>query len=130
VATSITTQADVLTYASITYNDLSRPTTDRMDKDNLAALHEKAWTLVKNKLLKRTPPIKEADLTTPAELTETTVYAVLCLAYEQAALSDEDKRYKKFWCRKYHKAFAEVELTVNGTPVGRESFSGRRSLRA
>ena len=65
MASSITTQADLLVYTTVSDNELGRISTDRMNKDAFGRFHDLAWTSVKRLLLARKPPIEEADLTTP-----------------------------------------------------------------
>jgi hypothetical protein len=94
-------------------------------------IHVQAWTLIKGMLLMRAPAVEESDLDDSSELKQTTCYAVIYLAYDQAQmLDDQQKARKSLWYRKMRKAFSEVSLTINSVTSGRESFSGRRSLRA
>ncbi len=130
MATSITEQADILTYLTITDNELKRLETDRMNKDNWAGIHGEAWSLVKGMLLMRRPPLEEGDLDTPAELNLATCCAVIYSAYQQATmLSDEDKERKTYWSKRLYKALAEVILTSDSTEMPRESFGSMRMLR-
>jgi len=130
MADSITTQADVLTYTTLTDNEIMRLQNGRMNSDNWEAMHIKAWTLVKGMLAMRKPAYEESDLTDSTELKKCTVYAVLYLAYNESKLSDTDKQQARYWYRMLRKEFAEVELTVNGATVGRESFGSMRAYRA
>jgi len=130
MAASITTQADLLTYAMLTDNEIERLSTARMKDDNWADTHEKAWSLIKGMLLMRRPPLEETDLDDTDELLEATTYATIYCAYQQAViLSDEDKARKNYWYKKMLKAMAEVILTSDSTELGRESYGSRRALR-
>jgi len=129
---SITDQANLLTYTTVSDNELARLSTDRMTADSWARFHVVAWTMVKQYLADRRPTIAESDLDDTDELLETTCYAVLYLGYEEMELaggSDQDKVKKRFWFRKFRKAFARVTLTVDGTDVAPECFANRRSYR-
>lgn len=131
MAASITTQAHVLQYCMLTDNEIARLTTQRMDSDNWADVHEKAWSLVLAYLYDRRPRIEESDLDDTDELLETTAYAVVYSAYQQAVmLSEEDKKRKAYWFKKFRKALAQVVITSNSSELSQEAFSGRRSLRA
>lgn len=131
MASSITKQADLLTFTSVTDNELSRISTDRMNKDAFDRFHVLAWTGVKELLLARRPPIEEDDLDTPAELKQCTCFMVLYQAYEAADPGDDSVApRRKYWWKKMRRAFATKELTVNGATVAPESYGSRRSLRA
>ena len=131
MATSITTQADVLTYLTITDNEINRVSTERMEADNWAGVHGEAWSLVKSYLYDRKPRVEESDLDDPTELEYTTCCCVMYLAYQQAQLlSDEDAKRKQYWFKKFRKALAQVVITSDSTELSQESYSGRRSLRA
>ncbi len=130
MASSITTQADLLEFTSVTDNDLSNVSTDRMTKDNLARFHVLAWTGVKELLLARRPQIEEDDLDTPTQLKQCTCFMVLYQAYEAADPGDDSMKGKKrYWWKKMRRAFATVELTVDGVTLAPESYGSRRSLR-
>ena len=131
MASSITTQADLLTYTSATDNELSRLETERMHLDNWAKVHIRAWTEVKELLLARRPSIEEDDLDDSSELTKCTSLMVLYQAYEEAEMgTDESMVRKRFWFRRMRREFARVKLSINGATLGTEAFSGRRSYRA
>jgi len=130
VASSITTQADLLTYTSATDNELSRLETERMRADNWASVHIRAWTEVKELLLARRPSIEEADLDDSSELEKCTCLMVLYQAYEEAELgTDEAKARKRYWFRKMRREFATRELTIDSVTVAPEAFGSRRALR-
>ena len=130
MATSITTQADVLTNAVIPDNEVARLTTERMQSDNWASIHAKAWTMILGYLAARHPSMEESDLDDTDELIPATCFAVMYLAYQAAQmLSEDDLGRKKYWFRKMRKALATVELTSDSTTLPRESFGSRRALR-
>lgn len=130
MAASITTQAHLLTYAMMTDNEIKRLTTSRMESDNWADTHEKAWSLIKGMLLMRRPAVEEDDLDDTDELLEATTYAVIYCAYQQAVIiSDEDKKRKSYWYAKMRKTMAEVIITSDSAELGRESYGSRRALR-
>ena len=95
MAASITTQADLLTYTSVSDNELGRISTDRMTKDNFARFHVLAWTAVKELLLARRPAIEEDDLDTPSQLAKCTCYMVLYKAYDSAEMNDDTVKRRK-----------------------------------
>ena len=131
MATSITEQADILTYLTVTDNEIARVSTERMDADNWAGVHGEAWSLVKAYLYDRRPKVEETDLDDTDELKYTTCCCVMYLAYQQAQLlSDEDSKRKKYWFKKFRKALAQVVITSDSTELSQESYAGRRSLRA
>jgi hypothetical protein len=131
MAASITTQADVLTYAAISDNELNRLESDRMKKDNWAALHIKAWTLIKGMLAVMPVPLEETDLDDTDEFKPVTVEAVIYIAYQEAEfLSPEDKKQKSYWFKKMRKTFAELTPTSGGATIARESYGSRRARRA
>ena len=131
MASSITTQADILTYTTIGDNELSRLETQRMEDDNWASMHTKAWTLIKEYLEDRRPSIAESDLDDTDELLQMTCYAVLYLAYQESQfISEDDAGRKKYWFKKMRKAVGRKKLTVNGATTSSESYLNRRSLRA
>jgi hypothetical protein len=130
MATSITTQENVLTYTTVTDNELSRLETDRMKADNWAVFHAQAWRFVLRMLDSRRPPIAEADLDDTDELLETVCYCVIYLAYDAADfLSEEDKKRRGYWWKKFRRAFADVRLTVDGAEQPQELYTNRRSIR-
>ena len=129
MATSITTQADVLTFANVTDNELSRLETERMRKDNWASLHTQAWTRVKQMLGQRLPTVTESDLDDSTELKEATVYLVLYLAYCSPELGEQGEKRARYWWKRYRRTFAEVELTIGGSTWPAEDYSNMRSLR-
>ena len=131
MAASITTQADLLTYGIISDNEIERLTDDRMRKNDWATLHEMAWTRVKAQLALRPQPVAEDDLDDTTELKRATIYMVLHYAYAKAAMPGnraeaEEKRYWKLAI----KELAEVQVTVDGDTVERESYRSFRALRA
>jgi hypothetical protein len=130
VATSITTQADVLTYGLITDNEIHSLTTERMKSDNWATLHERAWTKVLDQLALRASPIEETDLSDTSELKPATVFVVLHYAYAQAEfMNDENqKRSELYWLRAM-KELEEVRLSVTTGTASRGGFSYRRARR-
>ncbi|KKK94436.1 hypothetical protein LCGC14_2682860 [marine sediment metagenome] len=130
MASSITTQADLLIYTSVSDNELGRISTDRMGKDNFARFHTLAWTGVKQLLLARRPQIEEDDLDDADELKECVCYMVLYQAYEAADPGDDSVApRRKYWWKKMRRAFATVQLSVGGTTVGTEAYGSRRCLR-
>ncbi len=130
MASSITTQADLLVYTTITDNELNRFSTDRMNKDNLTRFHVLAWTEVKKLLLARKPSIAEADLDDSDELKPCVCYMMLYQAYESADPGDDSiAPRRKYWWKKMRREFATVELTVDGVTLAPESYGSRRSLR-
>ncbi len=131
MAASITTQANVLSYCMVTDNEINRLSTERMEADNWADCHEKAWTLILSFLYDRRPSIEESDLDDTDELIPATAHAVVYIAYQQAVmLSDEDKKRKAYWYKKMRKLLAQVVITSDSSELSQESYSGRRSLRA
>lgn len=131
MASSITTQADILTHVVIPDNELARLETERMVSDNWLSIHEKAWTLIKGMLLIRRPPLEESELGDSSEYDATVCFAVIYLAYQEAQImTDEDQARKSYWYKKMRKAYAMVNPTdANGNEYGRESFGSRRALR-
>ena len=130
MATSITTQADVLTYGLVTDNEIERLSTDRMRSENWSTLHARAWTKVLDLLALRPDAIEESDLDDTDELKPATIYVVLHYAYAQAEfMSDEDqKRASVYWDRAIAE-LNEVRLSVNGGTRDRSSYSFRRARR-
>jgi len=129
MASSITTQADLLTYTSIADNELGRISTDRMNKDAFKRFHELAWDAVKALLLARKPAITEAQLTTPTQLAKCTCLMVLYLAYDSAELNDDSVKRRKTWWKRMRREFATKELTVDGETVAAEGYGSRRADR-
>lgn len=131
MATSITTQSDVLTYGLITDHEIDRLTTDRMRRENWQTLHERAWTKILDYLKLRPDEIEETDLDDTSELTVATVYMVLHYAYAQAEImGDSDQQNSQLYWDRAMKELAEVRLTVSGSEVARSSYAWRRTARA
>ena len=130
MASSITTQADVLTYTHLSDNEIGSLSTDRMAKDNWTRFHVLAWTLVKRWLAARRPSIEETDLDTPSELKEVTTLATVYYAFKAAEfMSEEHAARAKYWFKRARSAFAEVVITVAGAEQPKELFANRRMLR-
>jgi len=130
VATSITDQADVLTYGLVTDNEIHSLSTDRMKKDNWATLHNRAWTKILDMLWLRASPLEESDLSDTDELITATVYMVLHYAYAQAEfMNDENQKRSMLYWERAIKELQEVRLTVANGEVGRGSFDFRRARR-
>jgi hypothetical protein len=131
VASSITTQADLLTYTTVTDNELSRLQTARMEATYWDRLHVIAWAEVKELLTDRRPSVAEDDLDTPSQLAKCTCLMVLYLAYDSAEVGAEDSASRKrHWHGRMRREFARVLLTVNGATLPSEAYSNRRSYRA
>jgi hypothetical protein len=130
VATSITTQADVLTYGLVTDNEISNLTTDRMEKEAWSTLHARAWTKILDLLALRTPTIEESDLSDTTELTVATVYMVMHYAYAQAEfMSDEMQARSDLYWKRAVAELEEARLTVNGSTAPRDSYAFKRARR-
>lgn len=131
MATSITTQADLVTYGDVTDNEIERLTTERMRANNWSREHQRAWSEVLRQLALRPTAIEEDDLGDTDELKRATIYMVLHYAYEQAELNipGSQGRAGLYWDRAIRE-LSELELTLaSGGTAGRSSYGFRRAVR-
>ena len=130
MATSITTQADVLTYGLISDNEIENLTTERMRANNWTTLHARAWTKILDLLALRSMPLTEDDIDDTDELVTATVYMVLHYAYSQAeGVGDINKERAQLYYDRSIKELQEVRLTIGGGTASRSSYSFRRARR-
>ena len=130
MATSITTNADLLTYGLITDNEISRLSTERMASNQWSTMHARAWSKVLDKLALRASPLTESDLSDTDELKQATCFFVLFYAYSQAELTGNmsGDRAEVYW-KRGEKELAEVRLTVAGGTADRDCYGLRRARR-
>jgi hypothetical protein len=101
-----------------------------MKKDNWATVHAQAWAKFLGMMERRRPTWAEADIDDTDEVKYVVCYLVIYLAYQAADfLSDEDRKRKSYWWKRYRDAFAEVRITRDSSVWPPEMYTNRRSLR-
>ena len=130
MATSITTQEDVIEYGLVTDNEIHSLSTERMKANNWATLHARAWTKILDMLWLRASPIEESDLSDTDELIPATVYMVLHYAYAQGEFMNDDNQSNagRYWERAI-KELQEVRITLAGGETTKGSYDFRRARR-
>lgn len=131
MASSITTNADLLSHEVMIASEIERLTTPEARNSITSAgasfpwryRHEQAWSRVVRDLLMLPNPIAETDLSDPTQLTLATCFMVAALAYSHGE-SAEDKHRQEYFKNLYDREMAEAALTLAGGDAQRASVGG------
>ena len=128
MATSITTNADLVDLEILTDYDIAQLTTARLGVETppWATRHERAWTKILELLALRRPPVTEAELSTTTSLKYASCYYVAYLACEMGRSDKHAKMAGEFYA-KFRREMNEVVLDAT---TGEAAGSMMRFLRS